>query len=135
MTVEVGLARLQAAADDGRLDALCGRLGVRVLTVFGSAVTDPRSARDLDVAVAYRSAHARNDLRTVDALMQVSGIDAVDLLVLDNASPTARRHALVGVLPLYEAVQGDFAAAQMSAMLEYMDTAWLRRLDLGLLAR
>lgn len=33
------LARLQDAAADGRLDALCARHGVRVLTVFGSCST------------------------------------------------------------------------------------------------
>ena len=135
MSVAEGLSRLQASADDGRLDMLCEEHGVRVLTVFGSAVSSASSARDLDVAVAYRTGESRDDVKLIDALLALSGIDEVDLLVLDGASPTARRNALVGVIPLYEASPGDYARLQVSAMLEFMDTAWLRRLDLELLAR
>ena len=132
--MHAGLERLRAAATDGRLDELCDDLGVGVLTVFGSAVHGPGSARDLDVAVGYRPGVVPDVLRTVNALSTLTGIDTVDVMVLDDASPTARRNATVGVLPLYEADPGLFARTQIAAMLEFMDTAWLRRLDLELLS-
>jgi hypothetical protein len=37
--------------------------------------------------------------------------------------------------PLFEAEPGLFATRQMAALTERMDTAWLRRLDLELMAR
>jgi hypothetical protein len=45
-----------------------------------------------------------------------------------------RECALVGAVALYEAEAGDYARARMAAMLERMDTEWLRRLDLELMA-
>lgn len=135
MTVGAALEKLRTAAADGRLDDLCSDLGIQVMTVFGSAVSDPVTARDIDVAVAYRPTAERDDLRTIDALMTLTGFDAVDLLVLDDADPTARRNATVGVLPLYEAEAGAYAHTQMAAVLEFLETGWLRRLDLELLAR
>lgn len=47
----------------------------------------------------------------------------------------ARERALVGGEPLVEQTAGSFARAQLAAIMERMDTAWLRRLDLELMAR
>jgi len=69
------------------------------VTVFGSVLIDPAAARDLDIAVGYRT--------------------------------TAERDV---VLPLDESEAGRYATRQMSPMLEFMETDWLRRLDLELLA-
>lgn len=125
----------QAAAGDGRLDALCADLGIDVLTVFGSALVDPSTARDLDIGIGYLVTAERDVVRTVTELMALAGTDDVDVLVLDEAGPTAKRNALAVVLPLYESEPGRYAQRQMAAMLEFMETDWLRRLDLELLAR
>ena len=45
-----------------------------------------------------------------------------------------RERALVGPVVLDESEPGAWAAASTAAMLERMDTEWLRRLDLELLA-
>jgi predicted nucleotidyltransferase len=129
------LGRLRAAADDGRLDALCERHGVRVLTVFGSTGRGEPRPRDLDVAVGYERGRRADLLALLDDLVELAGTEDVDLLVLDDAGPVARERALVGCVPLYESAAGEYALAQMAAMTERMETDWLRRLDLDLLAR
>lgn len=133
MSVPESLARLRAAAADGRLDELARRYGIGLVTVFGSAVRTPDQARDLDVAVSLPTG-AHELLGVVGELADLTESDDVDLLVLDGASPTARFSGLVGAEPLYEASPGVFARTQMAAALEFYDTAWLRDLDLQRLA-
>jgi hypothetical protein len=59
--------------------------------------------------------------------------DRVDVAVLNEAGPTLRARALTG-RGLYENERGAFAVAQMAALAEWRDTAWLRRLDLERMA-
>jgi predicted nucleotidyltransferase len=133
VSVAESLARLLAAADDGRLAELARRYGIGLVTVFGSAVRTPDQARDLDVAVSF-PAGAHELLGLIGELVDLTATDDVDLLVLDGASPTARFHGLVGAEPLYEESPGLFARTQMAAALEFYDTAWLRDLDLQRMA-
>jgi len=129
------LRRLESAAADGRLEALCQRHGVRLMTAFGSAVRGERAPRDLDVAVGYERGREVDLLALLDDLSRLTGSDDVDLLVLDRAGPVARERALVGCRPLYQSENGVFGTAQMAAICERMDTDWLRRLDLETLRR
>jgi hypothetical protein len=69
-------------------------------------------------------------IRDLDGLTQ-SGVDVV---VLNDTGPVLRERALVGSVVLDESEPGAWAAASTAAMLERMDTEWLRRLDLELLA-
>lgn len=123
--------RLQGAAASGELDAICTRLGVRLLGVFGSASRDDGPAGDLDVAVLFRA--EPRQLELLDALSELTNYDRIDLAVLDRADPVLRSEALVG-LPLYEDEPGAWAIAQMAALAERRDTAWLRALELDRLA-
>ena len=134
MSVAESLDRLRAAADDGRLDDVAHRYGVALITVFGSAVRTPQRARDLDVAVSL-PAGTDGLLALVGELADLTASDDVDVVVIDNASPTARFSGLVGAQPLYEASPGLFARTQMAAALEFYETAWLRDLDLQRMAR
>jgi predicted nucleotidyltransferase len=134
VSVANSLDRLRAAADDGRLDELARRHGVALITVFGSAIRAPERARDLDVAVSL-PAGTHGLLALVGELADLTASDDVDVLVLDDASPTARFSGLVGARPLYEASAGLFARTQMAAALEFYETAWLRDLDLQRMAR
>ena len=124
------LDRLRAAADDGRLEDLCRRHGVRVLTVFGSAARAGADPRDLDVAVGFEPQRSGDVLGLLDELTVLTGSDDVDLLVLERAGPVARERALVECVPLYESEPTAYATAQVAAMGERMDTDWLRALDL-----
>lgn len=124
------LARLRRATETGELDRLCERYNVRLLSAFGSTVGDAPEPRDLDIAVAFDRRKRPDVLGFLDELMELCGTDAVDLMVLDHADPVARERGLVRVIPLYEAERGAYAEMQMAAMLDRMDTAWLRRLDL-----
>jgi predicted nucleotidyltransferase len=125
---------LQAAADVGELDELCSRHRLRLLVVFGSSVRDDPRPRDLDIAVATVQGERVDLLALIEDLVALSGVEDVDVLDLDRAGAVARERALVGTVPLYESEPGAFARTQMAAMLERMDTDWLRRLDLSLLA-
>lgn len=129
------LSRLRAAAHDGLLDPVCTGLGLRVLTVFGSAARGAASPRDLDVAVLYQPGASHDDLGVLEQLSDLAGTDHIDLLVLDHASPTARRNAVVPAVALFESEPGAFASFQMAAIGEYLETDWLRKLDLELLRR
>lgn len=128
-----GFERLRAATADGRLDALCDRLGVELLVVFGSAARPPAGAppNDLDVAVSLDDPGRLLEL--VDALLDLTDCDALDVAVLDRATPVLRARALTGV-GLYERTPGLFAVSQMAALAEERDTKHLRDLDLRSLA-
>ncbi len=131
--VPTALARLRAAADDGRLDDVAERLGVRVLGVFGSAARpDAVAPGDLDVAVGFVG--APQELALLDALTQLAGTDHVDLLVLDGADPLARAEGFTGI-GLFEVTAGAWATEQMAALAERRDTAHLRTLDRRALRR
>lgn len=128
------LGRLEQAAADGRLDGVAERHRVAALTVFGSAARRDPAARDLDVAVAFRRG-VHDLLALLDELAALTGSDDVDLLDLGVAGPVAREHALVGCVALYESEPGLLARLRGDAIVQRMDTDWLRRLDLDLLAR
>lgn len=128
-----GLARLRAAADAGELDALCRRHRIRVLTVFGSAARDDPEARDLDVGVLLERGATIDYLPLIGDLERLTDAD-VDVVHLNEAGPVLRERALVGSVVLDESEPGAWASASTATVLERMDTEWLRRLDLDLLA-
>ncbi len=134
-TPEQGLARLRVAAASGRLDALCARHGVRVLTVFGSAGSGESDARDLDVGILSEPGRAFDAVALVTDLVDLTEVDRVDLAHLNRASPVLRERALVGCVALYESGPGRYAAAQTAAIGERIETDAARRVDLELLAR
>lgn len=127
-----GLLRLRAAAASGKLDALCARYRIAVLTAFGSAVRDPGSARDLDVAALPERGCTLDTPALVVDLVDLTGVQDVDLADLSRAGPVLRERALVGCVPLFEHVSGAYAAAQIAAVGERVDTDANRRLNLSL---
>jgi predicted nucleotidyltransferase len=124
--------RLVAAVADGTVDELCQRRRVRLLALFGSAASGTATA-DSDVDVAVEWLTDGDVVELVDALTVITNFDRVDLAVLNGAGPTLRARALTG-RGLYEDERGAFAVAQMAALAEWRDTAWLRRLDLERMA-
>lgn len=130
----IGLARLRAAAASGELDQLCIRHRVRVLTVFGSAARGEQAARDLDVGVLFEPGTRVDYPSIIGDLQELTGAD-VDLVRLDGAAALIRERALVGSVALHESEVGAWSRAATAAALERMDTAWMRRSSLELLAR
>jgi predicted nucleotidyltransferase len=126
-------AVLVAAAVDGRLEDICTRHGVRVLGIFGSAAR-PTSVEpgDVDVAVGFLPGGAPV-VALLNALVDLTRSDHIDLAMVDGAEPLLRARAFVGV-GLYEHHRGAWATEQMAALAEARDTAWLRELDLHALA-
>lgn len=134
--MRVAARRLRRFAEAGGFDELCERHGVAVLVAFGSAVRDDETqARDLDIAVAFLDRDRTDVLALIDDLAAACSPAEIDLMDLGRASPVARERALVGGVPLYERERGDYARAQIAAIVERMDTEWLRRLELDTLAR
>ncbi len=128
------LARLRQMAESGELDELCERHGLELMVAFGSATRgDVAQPDDLDVAVRFAG---DGDLvaLTSDLIRQLH-YDAVDVMDLGRAGIVARAEALAVCVPLYERRRGMFAAAQMAAVGQRLDTQWLRRLSLELMAR
>ncbi len=133
------LDRLLAEPSRRQLGRICTDFDIECLAAFGSAVDDDRAAdaHDLDIAFTRRfkkRAHSVDLLALLDRLVVLSGCAHIDLLDLDRASPVARAEALLDGYPLFEAEDGVFALLQMRAFSEREDTAWLRRLQLDLLA-
>lgn len=135
VTPHDALGVLRAAAGDGRLDMLCECHGIRVLTVFGSAVREGSSPHDLDVAVLFEQRADADVLAVIDALAELTGSDDIDLLDLGRAGPVARERGLVGCLALYESEPTAYATAQVAAAGERMDSDWLLRADLETMTR
>lgn len=127
------LARLRAAAADGRLEAICREHGLELLVLFGSAVTE-EDPGDVDLAVAWSRNHEPNLLSVVVSFLETVG-DSVDVMDLDRAGPVARQRALTGGELIVELTPHAFAERQMHAIREFIETAPFRRLDLELMAR
>jgi predicted nucleotidyltransferase len=132
-TPAAALARLRALAEFGGLDSLCRRFGVRVLSVFGSTARAEPDPRDLDVAVLLEPGPPPNYGDLISALRDAAGID-IDFVVLNSVGPLLRERALIGSVVLYESVPGAWINAATAAATERMDTDWLRRLQLDVLA-
>ncbi len=133
-----GFARLVALAESGGLDVTCEHFGVRVMCAFGSAthVSTLSPPEDLDIGVSFidRVAGRRQRIALWTALVDLSGCETIDLVVLDIDDPVLRAEALTG-FGLYEDTSGALAIMQMAALGERRDTAHLRRMNLELMAQ
>jgi predicted nucleotidyltransferase len=136
ITPSQSVERLEALMGSGALPALLKRHRVELLVAFGSAVA-PRSTRpprDLDLAVAFEP-EADGDLYRLTAeLIGLLQLDELDVMDIDRAQPVARDAALSRCLLVYQARPGAYATRQMTAATQRMDTAWMRRLQLDVLA-
>ena len=135
VTPREGLERLRAAAASGELSALCQRSHVNLLTVFGSAGRGEADPRDLDIGILTEHGADFDLFRFITEVIDLVGLEQVDVAHLNAAGPLLRERALVGSTILYEDEPGTWARASTAAVMERMDTEWLRRLSLELLAR
>lgn len=133
------VARLVEAADSPEFQARMRGFGVNVLTVFGSAaprfegrVKNALPANDLDIGVMF--ADPTRLLELIDVLVSIAQYDRIDVAIIDRQHPVLDSEALCGI-PLYEDVPGRYANEQMAALAHRRDTAFLRELDLALMAK
>jgi len=131
--VDAALRSLTAAAGTGELAHLCEDNGVSLMVLFGSAVREGASPRDIDLAVRFTD--EGNVLRLLQDLYELTGFEGYDVLVLNQAEPLARERALVTGRPLHQARPGAFANEQISAIMERLDTDEFRRTELELMGR
>lgn len=128
-----GLARLRTAAENGVLDALCERHRISVLTAFGSAARGEPDARDLDLGMILAPGSRVDYPTLIGDLIDLTATN-VDVVRLDGAGALIRERALVDAVALYESRPGAHSRAATAAAVERMETAWLRRIGLHVLA-
>jgi len=127
--------RLRDAATQGALGELCHRHDLDLLVVFGSVLVPGGEPRDLDVAVRCAPGGESPDvLSLLDDLYHLTGSERIDLLVLDRAAPLARERAVTAGEPLFQRKPGDFANAQIAAIMERLDTDGFRAMELELMS-
>ena len=106
---------------------------MRILTVFGSTARDEPEPRDLDIGVMFEPDADPDYYAIIADLMRMTDAN-VDFVHLNRGGPVIRERALVGSVALYESEPGALASAQLAAVLERIDTSWMRRIDLELMA-
>ncbi|MGH3529084.1 MAG: nucleotidyltransferase family protein [Pseudonocardiaceae bacterium] len=129
-----GLERLRVAAGSGDLRALCRRYRISLLTVFGSVGRGDPEPRDLDIGVLSDYGATVDLFGLVTEVIDLVELDDVDVVHLNSAAPLLRERALVGAIILHEEEPGIWARASTAAVMERLDTDWLRQLGLELLA-
>ena len=126
--------RLCELTQSGELVAICSEHDVSLFVVFGSVLQPDGDPRDVDVAVRF-DADQPDVLTFLDVLSRQLVSDDIDLMILNQAGPVARERALVKGRPLYVRRSGDFANAQIGAIMERLETDWMRRLELEQMAQ
>lgn len=127
--------RLEGAVEDASIRDVCQDFAVDLLAMFGSAVSDPDTAQDLDIAVRFTRYDAGQVLILLDRLAEIADSDALDLVVLNTAGPVIKERALLRPLVLFESGPGVWANAQIAAMMERMETAPFRDAALALMSQ
>lgn len=132
--------RLVATAETGDLGDLCRRQHIELLVVFGSAAREGSEPiggvpGDVDLGVAAEYGARVDVLSLLDELYGLTDYEGFDVLDLDRAGPMARERALVGARLLHQERPGVFARRQIAAIMERLDTDWLRRLELELMTQ
>lgn len=90
--------------------------------------------RDLDIGVLTEHGADFDLFEFVTDVIELVGLAEVDVAHLNAAGPLLRERALVGSIILHEGEPGMWARASTTAVMERLDTEWLRRLSLELLA-
>ncbi|MBY5163143.1 HepT-like ribonuclease domain-containing protein [Salsipaludibacter albus] len=113
---------------EGKLDEMCRRHNVWVLTLFGSAA-DPEvdRPRDLDFGVVFEPGSRHDVVGLLDSLVSLLGTEAIDVVDAAHATTTARRRAIADGIALYEREPMEHAFAAMAADGTFMETASMRR--------
>ncbi len=134
VTPREGLDRLRTAARSGELRTLCQQRHINLLTVFGSTGRGEPDPHDLDIGVQTEHGADLDLFGFVTEVIDLVGLEQVDVVHLNAAGPLLRERALVGSIILHESEPGTWARASTAAVMERLDTDWLRRLSLELLA-
>jgi predicted nucleotidyltransferase len=127
------LAELRGLRDTNQLASTCAELGIELLVAFGSTLVEEAAPRDLDLAVLFSS--DRDPIRATGEIIGWLRTDDVDVLDLRRAEVVARYEALAKGELLYERTYGTFDELQVTAVLRYADTRWLRDLQLEAMRR
>lgn len=95
-TPREALGRLDFAVKSGEIEQLCIRHGLDLLVVHGSVVEQAplRPPGDLDIACRSLPGTELDVIGLINDLMELTGFDGVDLLVLNAAGVVASARAL-----------------------------------------
>jgi predicted nucleotidyltransferase len=101
---------------------------VRLAYAFGSALSSPETARDLDVAVLLDSKpswHQERELRAEAA----TAARAVDLTILNRAPPMLRREVVTTGRCLFARDVRERTEFELAALARYLDFLPMRRVQ------
>lgn len=101
--------------------------GLDLVVLFGSTATDPRSARDLDLAV--RGSASPDMVRLTNRLGVALGRSDVDLVDLRRADPLLLWIVAEEGVLLYESEAGAFTRFASYAARRFFDTRKFRELE------
>lgn len=135
MDVVSKVAALRRDAASGVLAQLCADLGIDLLVLFGSALDDPATAGDVDLAYSFATGRPGDDLAVVVALGERYGFDNLDCMPLERADPVASLAALWRGEVLVERAADKFAESRIRAFGLFRDTQHLRDLALEMMSR
>jgi predicted nucleotidyltransferase len=120
---------MRLTCDDRALRAA----GARLVVVFGSVARgSARPDSDLDAGVLFDApadGSPLGDPRLEAVAAALSSDRPIDLVPLDEADPLLLHEVAVEGRPVFEAEPGTFEVFRLRAVVRYLDTAWLRRLE------
>lgn len=101
--------------------------------MFGSVARgSARPDSDLDAGVLFDApadGSPLGDPRLEAVATALSSDRPIDLVPLDEADPLLLHEVAVERRPVFEAEPGVFEMFRLRAVVRYLDTAWLRRLE------
>ena len=104
-------------------------IGARLIVLFGSAARDRAAPGDLDVGI--RCDGPLDAVGATNRLIQLLGVQAIDVADLRRAEPLLLALAARDGIPLYEAEPGAFAAFASLAARRFADTRKFRDAERG----
>jgi predicted nucleotidyltransferase len=115
--------RLQAAAAEVGRDE-----GLRLVVLFGSAARPGARGEDLDLGVlgSPLPAQSLDVVAITNRLIQLLGVQHVDVADLGRADPVLLAHAARDGVPLYEGAPGEFGRFVSLAVRRFADTRKFR---------
>ncbi|OGI78236.1 hypothetical protein A3C57_00865 [Candidatus Nomurabacteria bacterium RIFCSPHIGHO2_02_FULL_33_12] len=100
-----------------------------LMVVFGSyALGKVKKTSDLDIAV-LGDISFEQELQLAEDLKNLTKVERVDLVNLNNSSPLLKRNATTKGILIYEKNPGLFSTFRMSSFFEYVETAPLRTMS------
>ena len=118
--------------DENILARICEEFGLSFVVLFGSQLFKGRSFKgDYDIAVlSENKISSDKDLELVSQFSQILESDAVDVVILNSASPLIQYEVATSARLLYEKESGSFDKFRWRALQRWNDNKKFSNLNL-----